>query len=36
MMEDLDATLSRLRLGAIRDQLDGLLEEAAQRNWNLR
>jgi DNA replication protein DnaC len=36
MVEDLDAMLSRLRLGAIRDQLDGLLEEAAQRNWNLR
>lgn len=36
MVEDLDAMLSRLRLGAIRDQLEGLLEEAAQRNWNLR
>jgi hypothetical protein len=31
LVEDLDAMLSRLRLGAIREQLDGLLEEAARR-----
>ncbi len=28
--------LNRLRLGAIREQLDGLLEEAARRQLNLR
>jgi GTP-binding protein HflX len=28
--------LIRLRLGAIREQLDGLLEEAARRQLNLR
>jgi hypothetical protein len=32
LVEELDAMLSRLRLGAIREQLDGLLEEAARRN----
>ena len=31
LVEDLDGMLSRLRLGAIREQLDGLLEEAARR-----
>jgi DNA replication protein DnaC len=36
MVEDLDGMLSRLRLGAIREQLDGLLEEAARRQLNLR
>jgi DNA replication protein DnaC len=36
LVEDLDAMLTRLRLGAIREQLDGLLEEAAQRQLNLR
>ena len=36
LVEDLDAMLSRLRLGAIREQLDGLLEEAARRQLNLR
>ena len=29
LVEDLDAMLTRLRLGAIREQLDALLEEAA-------
>ena len=28
LVEDLDAMLTRLRLGAIREQLDALLEEA--------
>ena len=36
LVEDLDGMLSRLRLGAIREQLDGLLEEAARRQLNLR
>jgi hypothetical protein len=36
LVEELDAMLSRLRLGAIREQLDGLLEEAARRQLNLR
>jgi len=36
LVEELDSMLSRLRLGAIREQLDGLLEEAAQRQPNLR
>jgi DNA replication protein DnaC len=36
LVEELDSMLSRLRLGAIREQLDGLLEEAAQRQLNLR
>ncbi|MFM7647753.1 MAG: ATP-binding protein, partial [Cyanobium sp.] len=36
LVEDLDAMLTRLRLGAIREQLDGLLEEAARRQLNLR
>ena len=36
LVEDLDAMLSRLRLGAIREQLDALLEEAARRQLNLR
>jgi hypothetical protein len=31
LVEDLDGMLSRLRLGAIREQLDALLEEAARR-----
>jgi len=35
-VEDLDGMLNRLRLGAIREQLDGLLEEAARRQLNLR
>jgi DNA replication protein DnaC len=36
MVEELDGMLIRLRLGAIREQLDGLLEEAARRQLNLR
>ncbi|WP_094557000.1 ATP-binding protein [Synechococcus sp. 1G10] len=36
LVEDLDGMLSRLRLGAIREQLDGLLEEAARQQLNLR
>jgi len=36
LVEDLDAMLTRLRLGAIREQLDALLEEAARRQLNLR
>ena len=36
MVEDLDGMLSRLRLGAIREQLDALLEEAARQQLNLR
>lgn len=36
LVEDLDGMLSRLRLGAIREQLDALLEEAARRELNLR
>ena len=36
LVENLDGMLSRLRLGAIREQLDGLLEEAARRQLNLR
>jgi DNA replication protein DnaC len=36
LVEDLDGMLNRLRLGAIREQLDGLLEEAARRQLNLR
>lgn len=36
LVEDLDGMLSRLRLGAIREQLDALLEEAARRQLNLR
>ena len=36
LVEELDAMLSRLRLGAIREQLDGLLDEAARRQLNLR
>jgi len=36
LVEELDSMHSRLRLGAIREQLDGLLEEAAQRQLNLR
>jgi hypothetical protein len=28
--DDLEAMLTRLRLGAIRDRLDGLLEESAR------
>ncbi|NBO66209.1 MAG: hypothetical protein EBU88_15440, partial [Acidobacteria bacterium] len=36
LVEDLDGMLTRLRLGAIREQLDGLLEEAARRQLNLR
>jgi DNA replication protein DnaC len=35
LVEELDSMLSRLRLGAIREQLDGLLEEAARRQLNL-
>lgn len=35
-IEDLDDMLSRLRLTAIRDQLDNLLEEAARKELNLR
>ena len=37
LVEELDGMLSRLRLGlrlrAIREQLDGLLEEAAPEDW---
>ena len=36
LVEELDAMLNRLRLGAIREQLDGLLDEAARRQLNLR
>ena len=36
MVEELDGMLIRLRLGAIREQLDALLEEAARRQLNLR
>jgi DNA replication protein DnaC len=36
LVEDLDGMLSRLRLGAIREQLDALLEEAARRELKLR
>jgi DNA replication protein DnaC len=36
LVEELDAMLSRLRLGAIREQLDGLLEAAARQQLNLR
>jgi DNA replication protein DnaC len=36
LVEELDSMLSRLWLGAIREQLDGLLEEAARRQLNLR
>ena len=36
LVEELDGMLNRLRLGAIREQLDGLLEEAARRQLNLR
>ena len=36
LVEELDGMLSRLRLGAIREQLDALLEEAARRQLNLR
>jgi hypothetical protein len=36
LVEELDSMLSRVRLGAIREQVDGLLEEAAQRQLNLR
>ena len=35
-VEELDAMLGRLRLTAIRDQLDNLLEEAARQELNLR
>jgi DNA replication protein DnaC len=34
--EELEAMLTRLRLPAIRDRLDALLEEAARRELNLR
>jgi len=34
--EELEAMLTRLRLPAIRDRLDALLEEAARREMNLR
>ena len=34
--EQLEAMLTRLRLPAIRDRLDALLEEAARREMNLR
>ena len=34
--DDLEAMLTRLRLPAIRDRLDGLLEETARRQLNLR
>jgi DNA replication protein DnaC len=34
--EELEAMLTRLRLPAIRERLDGLLEEAARREMNLR
>jgi DNA replication protein DnaC len=36
LVEDLDGMLSRLRLGAIRERLDALLEEASRRQLNLR
>ena len=36
MVEELDGMLIRLRLGAIREQLDALLAEAARRQLNLR
>ena len=36
LVEELDGMLNRLRLGAIREQLDALLEEAARRQLNLR
>jgi hypothetical protein len=36
LIEDLDGMLSSLRLGAIREQLDTLLKEAARRQLNLR
>ena len=36
LVEELDGMLNRLRLGAIREQLDGLLEEAGRRQLNLR
>lgn len=36
LVEDLDEMLSRLRLGAIRERLDALLEEASRRQLNLR
>lgn len=36
LVEELDGMLNRLRLGAIREQLDGLLDEAARRQLNLR
>jgi DNA replication protein DnaC len=36
LVDELDAMLNRLRLGAIREQLDGLLDEAARRQLNLR
>ncbi|MFM1799875.1 MAG: putative Insertion sequence ATP-binding protein [Cyanobacteriota bacterium] len=36
LVGDLDGMLTRLRLGAIREQLDALLEEAARRQLNLR
>ena len=36
MVAELDGMLIRLRLGAIREQLDALLEEAARRQLNLR
>jgi DNA replication protein DnaC len=36
LVEELDGMLNRLRLGATREQLDGLLEEAARRQLNLR
>ena len=38
LVEDLDGILNRLRLGAIREQLDALLEEAARRlgpDWDI-
>jgi DNA replication protein DnaC len=35
-IEELEAMLTRLRLPAIRDRLDALLEEAARREMNLR
>ena len=36
LVDELDGMLNRLRLGAIREQLDGLLDEAARRQLNLR
>ena len=33
LVEELDGMLNRLRLRAIREQLDGLLEEAAPEDW---